>query len=358
MNDVVIVFDKAGKYISIAPTHPDLLIKPSEELIGKTLYDVFPKGEAESFSKDILAVLATRKIRQVEYSLPISGQTTWFTATISPMQEDTVLWVAHDITGRKRVEFELNNRKQYFESLVQNSPVAIVVLDNDERILSSNPAFEKLYGYKEHEIIGALLDPLITTEETLSEAKQYTQQVMTTNLHAVSKRRRRDGSRVDVEIFGVPVFVGGEKIGVLIMYNDISELLRARQEAEQANRAKSEFLANMSHEIRTPMNGMIGMLELALDTSLTDEQRDYLQTSLQSAEALLSLLNDILDFSKIEAGKLELEKINFNLRNAVEDVAYTMAKRARGEGNSSWPVLSIRIYCPNCAATPGGFARF
>jgi len=268
----------------------------------------------------------------VEYSLPISGQTIWFTATISPMQEDTVLWVARDITERKQVEAELNNRKQYFESLVQNSPVAIVVLNNDERILSCNPAFENLYGYKEHEIIGALLDPLITTEETLSEARQYTQQVMTTNLHAVSKRCRRDGSLVDVEILGVPVIVGGEKIGVLAMYHDISELVRARQEAEQANHAKSEFLANMSHEIRTPMNGMIGMLELTLDTSLTEEQRDYLQTSLQSAEALLSLLNDILDFSKIEAGKLELEKINFNLRNAVEDVAYTMAKRAQEKG--------------------------
>jgi len=332
MNDVVIVFDRTGKYISIAPTHRNLLVKPSEELIGKTLYDVFPKREAESLSRDILAVLETCKIRQVEYSLPISGQTTWFAATISPMQADTVIWVAHDITERKRVESELNNRKQYFESLVQNSPVAIVVLDNDERILSCNPAFEKLYDYKEHEIVGAFLDPLITTEETLSEAKQYTQQVMTTNLHAVSKRRRRDGSLVDVEIFGVPVFVGSEKIGVLIMYNDISELIRARQEAEDANRAKSEFLANMSHEIRTPMNGMIGMLELALDTSLTDQQRDYLQTSLQSAEALLSLLNDILDFSKIEAGRLELEKINFNLRNAVEGVAYTMAKRAQDKG--------------------------
>jgi len=332
MSDVVIVYDRNGKYISIAPTHPDLLIKPPEELIGKRLYDVFPKKEAEIFTKDIQAVLETRKIMQVEYSLPISGQTMWFTATISPMQDDTVLWVARDITDRKRNELENIRQKQYFESLISNSPVAIVVLDNNERIVSSNPAFERLYGYSSKEILGADLDSLITTDETREEASRYSQQVMTEAVHAISKRKRKDGSLVDVELFGVPVIVAGEKAGAFAMYHDISETTRARQVAEEASRAKSEFLANMSHEIRTPMNGVIGMLELALDTQLTSEQRDYLQISLQSAEALLTLLNDILDFSKIEAKKLELEKISFNLRTTVEDVAYTLAKRAEDKG--------------------------
>ena len=163
--------------------------------------------------------------------------------------------------------------------------------------------------------MGGNLDSLITTDATLQEASLFTRQTLTGGtIHEIGKRRRKDGTLVDLEILAVPVIVGEQKVGALAIYHDITELFNARQEAEDANLAKSEFLANMSHEIRTPMNGVIGMLELALDTKLTDEQREYLNISLQSAEALLALINDILDFSKIEAKKMELETISFNLR--------------------------------------------
>ena len=254
------------------------------------------------------------------------------TSLIMIGERELIIGIDRDITERQRIAAELAREKQYFESLIVNSPVAIVVLDNDQNIVSSNPAFEQLYGFGNDEILGLSLDSLITNEETRDEAARYTQDVMSKAVHAIGKRQRKDGSLVDVEIFGVPIFIDGKKTGAFAMYHDISEIVRARQEAEEASRTKSEFLANMSHEIRTPMNGVMGMLELALDTQLTPEQNDYLQTSLHSAEALLSLLNDILDFSKIEAGRLDLESINFSLRNAIEDVAYTLAKRAQDKG--------------------------
>ena len=218
-------------------------------------------------------------------------------------------------------------QKQYFEELVRNSPVAIVVLDAGHNILSCNPAFEDLFGHTQQEIEGKNLDQIITTEQTRAEAIAYTEEGLDHTVHGIGRRCRKDGRFVDVEILGVPVIVDGEHVGLMGLYHDVTELLRARRTAEDANSAKSQFLANMSHELRTPLNAILGYSEMLQEMAEDVGQLDFvpdLQKIYSAGRHLLTLINDVLDLSKIEAGKMELVLERFNVSDLIDEVATTI----------------------------------
>jgi len=231
---------------------------------------------------------------------------------------------------------EVTRRKEFFEVLFQNNPVAVVTIDNNANVTSWNPAAEFLFGYSQQEAIGENVDTLVASREDLhEEAVTYSNtglNVTDNAFQVIAKRTRKDGSLVDVELSGVPIMVQGKKLGMYALYHDITELEGAREEAIAANEAKSAFLATMSHEIRTPMNAVIGMSGLLIDTPLNNEQREYAETIRNSGDTLLAIINDILDFSKIEAGKMDVETQPFDLRDCVESALDLTAGRAIEKG--------------------------
>ena len=232
----------------------------------------------------------------------------------------------------KTVNIAMKNALHTTETIIDKMPFGVVLVGTDKIIRRVNDAALKIFGLtSSEEILGKICHTCIcTTEEDKCPVLDLGRSVNSSEKAVMNKT----GEYVPVLKTVMPVDLGGEKF-LLEAFIDITEnkkaeeaLQKAKEAAEQANRSKSEFLANMSHEIRTPMNGVTGMTSLLMDTELSVEQRDYIETVRKSSDALLSLINDILDYSKIEAGKLDLEVIDFDLRTTLENASDLIAIKA------------------------------
>ena len=246
------------------------------------------------------------------------------------------------IHRRFRIHKEaLHGSEERYRRIVASSLDAFIGVSAQGNITDWNEQAARTFGWPLNEALGRRFDEMVcvTTSASGAAGANYIHELA--ELCAWMQGRmdveaqHRDGRRFTVELTVSPI----DAEGFAVFLNDVTErklvereMESARASAEESNRAKSEFLANMSHEIRTPLNGVIGMTDLALETELTAEQRDYLETVKLSADSLLGVINDILDFSKIEAGKIDLEEIRVDLRECIEHTLKTLALRADEKG--------------------------
>gem|GEM_PF-1660080 len=267
-----------------------------------------------------------------------------------------------DISARRETETRLH-------ALFQSSPLAIVTLTADGRVLSWNPEAERLFGWRAAEVLDRPLPTLAGAGEA-AEAQDLLGRVLRGERIAGLELRRhhKDGRAVDVAVSAAPIEdASGRVSSVQVIYLDVTarraaearlrqsyeeverawrraaeqaeelarlngELDQARTRALESVRLKSEFLANMSHEIRTPLNAIVGFADLMLETGLDAAQREFAETTRSAAYSLLGIIDDILDFSKLEAGQLQLDPHPFDLGALVEEVAELLAPRAAEKG--------------------------
>ena len=338
----IIIFDRGIIRFANSAYIKMLRLPDLKDITGKHISEVINFFSDEGMDESAMGWELNNNIPRLNFVLcfMLPDGMKLFTRVLSTRIEyngkPALLCVLQDITKEKEWENEIISREKRFRDIVENSKDAIFVTDLNDNIIDANKHACDSLGYTREELLSmSMLDIDVAVMPDNNILNRLLPGVPITNdgIH-----KRKDGTTFPVEV-RLSLYESGERKLVCGLVRDVTErkemeekLKEAIKAAEEANRSKSEFLANMSHEIRTPMNGVTGMAGLMLDTPLNNEQKEFMGIIRSSANSLLTVINDILDFSKIEAGKLDLEILDFNLRNAIGEAMELPAIKAHEKG--------------------------
>lgn len=354
MSDGVVVADEHGRFLQFNPA--------AETILGRGRTDAEPAEWTEMYSLYLPDMRTPHPPGQLPLARAIRGesvdgaeiyvkradaeQSIWLSVNGRPLRDEQGqvrggVVVFRDMTARKKTEQALKDFEARYQSLIESLPLTAWSKDLAGRFTFANRRFCEAIRQPLERVFGRTDADFFPLE--LADKYRRDDQRVAANAEVfedIERFRLPGGDERFVQVFKAPILdAAGAVVGTQGMAWDVTPLKRAetalrdaKDLAEAANRAKGAFLATMSHEIRTPMNGVLGMVALLQGTSLSPEQREYVGLIQSSAESLLTVIDGVLDFSKIEAGKLELEKIDFSLRDLVGDAVKCLAPRAHDKG--------------------------
>ncbi len=380
MTDVIIVYDRNGRYVRIAPTNPNRLYRPVDEMIGKTIQEILPPETHEPFLKAIQQALETEETVRIEYPLEVNERVFWFDASVSKLAEEQVFWVSRDITERKHAEEAIRRQNEYLATAAEIGRLITSTLDINLLFSRAVNLIRERFGFY-HAAIFTIEETGFNailregTGDAGSEMKQR-QHSLAVGSKSVIGKVTENGEAVVINNTaldpthrhnpllpetraeaGIPLRVSNRVIGALdiqssqvdsftqdniavlqILADQIAVAIdnarsydlaqQAVKEMREIDRLKSQFLANMSHELRTPLNSIIGFSRVILkgiDGPISELQQQDLSAIYNSGQHLLGLINDILDLSRIEAGKMELTFDEINISDTINSVMSTIA---------------------------------
>jgi PAS domain S-box-containing protein len=335
---ILFAMDREGKLTLSEGSGLDLLGETAEDLVGTSVFDRYAERP------DVLAHM--RRVlcgEPVQFLLERNGLV--WEMRLSPHFDESgapagAVGVATDMTDRHRMEAALEEVRRRHRLMIRHVTDLLYTLDEHGTVGFVSPSVEATLGYRPEHVVGTSMVDLVHPEDlpTVVEVAGGTPPGASTPpiQHRV---RRADGTWIYMEARAANLLEDPELSSWVVTARDITDRVQAQEDlqeafeaAEAATRAKSELLANVSHEIRTPMSAILGMTDLALETDLDEEQREFLTTVRSSAESLLTIINDLLDLSRVEAGRLTIEQVPFSVRGTLEDVIRTVRVRAAEKG--------------------------
>ena len=314
MTDVILVIDSEGRYLEIAPTNPSLLYKPAEETIGRTFYEIFPKEKADVFMERVRTALDTQQTVTIEYSLDIQGQEVWFYGTVSPMQEDSVLFVARDITERRRAEDAVRRSEARHRALVDTAPDAIITMTTDGLIRSFNRGAERIFGYEAKEAVRRPLRMLMPERYRSLHESGFRRHLETGETRMLGRGTvelaglRKNGEEFPLELSLSSMGEGDDALFTGIV-RDVTDRKRAEEELKsyarklaQSNGELQSFAYVASHDLQEPLRKVRTFgdrLRTKYAGVLDERAHDYLERMEGATARMQGLIEDLLTLSRV-----------------------------------------------------------